>query len=351
MDPSPRPEPPSNLPAVPPERRPATQPPWATGRRRASGGHASSPGAGSPGEPGPRPEPGAQPEPGSWGEPDPPGGGAGRGAGGGPPDWWRRLRPRSIRTALGLGLVAAALLLLPFLDDPARWWIPTGLGFGTLALLYLFRLDRLLFGWAPHVAGVVLVAALVWSTRGNPWSWALAVSVGVVLAGLLLLPRWRVLAVGVVLLAVSAVGHQFRSSEIAAQQAQIDAQAGNELRTVLGVDRPQLALVSLDSGVQDGNPRRVCRLVQDAALAQLLAATAAPSCEQAVATMHARAGGGRVTEPDRNADPAVAPGQSVTVDGCRTVWGRAAGPALGRVVLVRTEAVAPTYQISAFRAC
>lgn len=294
--------------------------------------------------------PGAADQPDGAAPPDP---GAGPGGGAPRPDWRRRLRPRSLRLAVGLGLVAAALLLFPFLDDPDRWWIPAGLGFGTLALLYLFRLDRLLFGWAPHVAGVVLVGALVWSTRANPWSWALAVSVGVVLAGLLLLPRWRVLAVGAALLAVSAVGYQFRSTEIADQQAQVDAQAGNEMRTVLGVTRPQLALVNLDAGVQDNDANRVCRVVQDAALAQLLQATGAPTCEQAVATLHQRdaGGSGRVTEPDRKADPTVAPGQSVTVDGCSTAWGAAAGRALGRVVLTRTDAPTATYQVAAFRPC
>ena len=338
MEPTSRPEPSPNLPAVPPERRPAQ--PWATGQRRTgepASGQGADPGADAPGGSGPDPEPGPDRDPFSHL----------RHRGGGRP-----LRPRNLRLAVGLGLVAAALALFPFLDDPARWWVPVGLGFGTLVLLYLLRLDRVLFGWAPHVAGVVLVGALVWGTRQNPWVWAIAISAGVVLAGLLLLPRWRVLAVGGVLLLVSLVGHQFRSSELAEEQARVDAQAGQEMRTVLGVDRPQLALVSLDSGVQGNNPRRVCRLLQDAALAQVLQATAAPTCEQAVAILHARAGsGGRVTEPDRRADPTVAPGGSVTVDGCRTAWGAGAGPGLGRVVLTRTDAPAPTYQVAAFQTC
>lgn len=338
MEPTPEPTP--NLPAVPPERRPVADP-WATGRRRGPGGgpgagdaNGGGPGVGVPG-------------------PDP----VGDSAPGGPsgergPDWRRRLRPRSVRLAVGLGLVAAALLLLPFLDDPALWWIPVGFGFGTLVLLYLLRLDRLLFGWAPHVAGVALVGALVWATSANPWSWGLAAGVGTVLAGLLLLPRWRVLAAGLVLLVISGIGYQFRSTEIAGEQARIDAQAGNEMRMVLGVDRPQLALVSLDSGVAANNPRRVCRLVQDAALTQLMQATAAPSCEQAVAVLHGRTNGsGRQTEPDRGADPDVAPGGSVTVNGCGTVWGAATGPSMGKVLLTRTAAAVPTYQVAAFQPC
>lgn len=323
MEPTPEP---TNLPAVPPERRPVADP-WATGRRRSSGTGPED----APREP-------ADDAP-AGGDPNPRPG----------PDW-RRLRPRNLKLAVGLGLVAAALLLLPFLDDPARWWVPVGIGFGALVLLYLLRLDRLLVGWAPHAAGLALVAALVWATGDNPWSWGLAAGAGVLLAGLLLLPHWKVLAVGVAVLVISGVGYQFRSAEITEQKARIDAQAGNEMRMVLGVDRPQLALVSLDSGVAGNNPRRVCRLVTEAALAQLMQSTAAPSCEQAVTVLHARRGSAPETEPDRSADPVVEPGGSVTVNGCRTVWGSAA-PSIGKVVLTRTAAPSPTYQIASFQPC
>ncbi|KAA1020252.1 hypothetical protein FVA95_21420 [Pseudonocardia sp. EV170527-09] len=284
----------------------------------------------------------------------PSGPGAGRDdpTGPGPDDpWapWRRLRPRSLRGATALGLAGAALLLLPFLDDPDRWWVPVGLGFGTLVLLALLRLDRLLQGWAPHVAGVVLVAALVNGTRENPWAWALALSVGVIVAGALLLPRWKVLALGVVLLVVSGVGYSFRSAEIRQDQARIDAQAGTQFRTDLGVARPQLALVSLDTGVASPNPARVCRLVQPAALDQVRAATGAPTCEDAVAVLHGRVPeGAGVTEPDRRPDPVVAVGATTTVDACRSAWG-AAAPQLGRVVLTRTTP--STFQVSSFAPC
>lgn len=257
-----------------------------------------------------------------------------------------------------MGIVGAALLLYPFAaasstDDNYAWWIPIGLGVGTLALITLFRLDRVMFGWAPHVAGLVLVGALVWQTSLNPWAWGLAVGVGVSLAGLLLLPRWRVLVIGVALLVVAGIGYQIRAGELTQQQAQMDAQAGEQMRAGLGVERPQLALVSLDSGVADNNPRRVCRLLQDAALGQILQATGAPACEQAVNVLHGRlaAGSGRETVPDRSPDPTVAPGATTVVDGCSTTWGSAAGPTMGRVVLTRTDAPTPTYQVSGFQPC
>ncbi|WP_224387520.1 hypothetical protein [Pseudonocardia sp. ICBG1293] len=262
---------------------------------------------------------------------------------------WRRLRPRTVRGATALGLAGAAVLLLPFLDEPDRWWVPVGLGFATLVLLALLRLDRLLQGWAPHVAGVVLVAALVNGTRENPWAWALALSVGVIVAGVLLLPRWTVLAAGVVLLVVSGVGYSFRSAEIRDDRARVDAQAGAQFRTDLGVARPQLALVSLDTGVSSPNPARVCRLVQPAALDQLRAATGAAGCEDAVAVLHGRVpAGAPVTVPDRRPDPVVAVGATTTVDACDSAWG-AAAPGLGSVVLTRTTQT--TFQVSAFAPC
>ncbi|MBC3194622.1 hypothetical protein H7X46_26590 [Pseudonocardia sp. C8] len=265
---------------------------------------------------------------------------------------WRRLRPRSIRGASALGLAGAAVLLFPFLDDPDRWWIPAGLGLGTLVLLALLRLDRLLNGWAPHVAGVVLVGALVQGTARNPWAWGLALGVGVVVAGLLLLPRWKVLAVGAALLAASGIGYTFRSVELAEERARVDAQAGAQMRAALGVDRPQLALVALDTGVAGGNPARVCRVAQDPAIDQLRAATGAATCEDAVAVLHSRVPPrAEITRPDRESEPDVPPGGTLTVDGCGSAWGAAAGRELGRVVLTRTDAATPTYQVSGFAPC
>ena len=177
MEPQNRPDP-TNLPAVPPPGADADPPgadPWASGRRRDTGQ-------------------------------------------GGVVSWARRFRPRSAKTAVGLGLVGAAVLLYPFAaassqDDNYAWWLPIGLGVGTLALITLFRLDRVMFGWAPHVGGLVLVGTLVWQTSLNPWSWGLAAGVGVVLAGLLLLPRWQVLAVGTAVL--DAAGMASDRTEVA----------------------------------------------------------------------------------------------------------------------------------------
>jgi hypothetical protein len=288
-----------------------------------------------------------------------------------PPPWWagvgdrlrrtptgdrpvRRSRPRSWRGATGLGLIGAAVLLVPFLDEPSRWWIPFGLGAGTLVLLAVLRLDRLLKGWTWHVAGVVLVAALVSATSQNPWAWAFAASVGVVLAGLLRLPRWQLLAVGLVLVAVSLVGYRFRAADVRAQENQVAAQAGAQLQQSVGVTRPALVLTNLTAGIQDPDPQRICRIAQPAAVAQLAQATGTGTCADAVGVLHTRLRPGSESPtavPRATSAAPLPPGATTVVDACATSWVQAAGAALGKVELVRTPAAKETYQIAAFRPC
>src|SRR5918997_3298260 len=83
------------------------------------------------------------------------------------PHRWRRLT-RTRRGAVGLGIVAAALLLWPF----AGWfWIPWLAGLAVLVLVGLLRLDRLLGGWSWHVGGLAGGAGVVLGTRA--WGWGL----------------------------------------------------------------------------------------------------------------------------------------------------------------------------------
>src|SRR5918995_1524724 len=95
---------------------------------------------------------------------------------------WRRLT-RTRQGASGLAILVAALLLWPF----AGWfWIPWVAGLVVLVLIALLRLDRLLHGWAGHVAGLAVVIGLMLAT--GPWDWALAASLGMLLAGLVQWP-------------------------------------------------------------------------------------------------------------------------------------------------------------------
>jgi len=172
----PRPEPPPWLPVT---RTPSPPAPSAgaaggAGARPADGGAAPSGGGASPPPATPRPT-----------------------------FTWQRLT-RTRRGAAGLAIGSAALLLWPFAGWAAIPWL---VGLGVLVLLRLLRLDGLLRGWVWHLGGLVVVAGLMYST--GPWAWALAASIGVLVAGLLQLPWWRLAAVGVVMCAVSGVGFAF----------------------------------------------------------------------------------------------------------------------------------------------
>jgi hypothetical protein len=176
--------------------------------------------------------------------------GAARPVGG--PSRWARL-VRSPRGAAGVALLAAALLLWPFAGwTPWPWLI----GLALLVVLHLLRLDGLLRGWAPHLGGLAVVAVLMDLT--TPWAWALAASMGVLLAGLVLLPRWKVAAVGAALCLVAGTGFgitQYRTQEqIAAQQAQAQLQSQGQQ----GAARPQGVLPVLLNRIAEDVPGPVC---------------------------------------------------------------------------------------------
>ncbi|WP_181779002.1 hypothetical protein [Pseudonocardia pini] len=246
------------------------------------------------------------------------------------------------------------MLLYVFLafDDQARFWVPLAAGLVVLVLLALLRLDRLLKGWTWHIAGLALLAGLVYETAGNAWAWALAASTGVLVAGLLRLPRWQLAAIGAGLFVLSFVGYQFRAAEVRQQEDQVAQQAGDEMRQALGVSRPALVLLNLDRGIRDADPDPVCRLLDPQAGTQLLQATGAPTCEAAVASLHAAvpAGSPDPTAQRTSGTQTLPPGTVVPLDACTGLWGRAA-PALGTVDAVRTEAPKETWRITAFHAC
>lgn len=287
----------------------------------------------------------------------------------------RGFRPRSLKGAVGLGIAGAALLLFPFLDDPHRWWIPAGLGLGTLVLLTLLRLDHLLKGWTWHVAGLALLAALVTETSRNPWAWAFAPSIGLLIAGLLRLPRWKIAAVGALACVLAIVGYQFRAVEVRQEEAAAAVQAGETTRQTLGKSSPGLLLESLERsliGVQASystqpvvDVEAFCIMVVDSAETQLLAATAAPDCPAAITQLHERVPAGakpsdsRATTLSSEGGAASAsqatttlsrPGDTVTVDACSSVWGEVA-PSLGRVVAERTDASRETWRVAGFAPC
>jgi membrane protein YdbS with pleckstrin-like domain len=262
---------------------------------------------------------------------------------------WRRLT-RSPRGAAGLAIVVAALLLWPF----AGWSvIPWLAGLGAVVLLRLLRLDKLLRDWDLHLAGLVVIAGLMLSS--GPWSWALAASIGVLLAGSAQLPWWKLAAVGAVMCLVSGVGFgitQYQQEQKAVaerqvtseqNQGQIAEQAGQILRI----------LDQTITGPQ-ADPDLLCSILAPPAEQQLSAAVGAPDCHAATSVLHDRLRGTDTGRPQNSIPPGAnqqPPPQTMVLDACQRPWAEAAGPALGKVTIQLVNATQRSYLVSGFGAC
>ncbi len=263
----------------------------------------------------------------------------------GGPHRWRRLT-RTRRGAVGLGIVAAALLLWPF----AGWfWIPWLAGLAVLVLVALLRLDRLLGDWSWHVGGLAVLVGLM--LRTGPWDWALAASLGVLLAGLVQLPWWRLAAVGAVLCVLAGIGWGFDRNREAQEAAAREAQRSRENFSLLGEQTPERVLPALLEGIGQADVVGVCGLLSPQARTAFVQAARAADCRGAVEHFH------RVlprVPPLRNLHaPIGRAGNAVMVDGCRTIWGSAdlGGTALGVLDVSQTEPPGRTYFVGGFRPC
>jgi hypothetical protein len=261
------------------------------------------------------------------------------------PHRWRRLT-RSRSGAVGLAVVVAALLLWPF----AGWfWIPWLAGLVVLVLIGLLRLDRLLNGWAWHIGGLAVVVGLMLKT--GPWDWALAASLGVLLAGLVQLPWWRLAAVGAVLCLLAGIGwgvDRYRAAqEEAAQHAQTSLQNRGQIR----VARANLVLQVLLSSVGRGDVGPVCdSILAEPVRAPFSAAFGQPDCAAAVRSLASRVDDAAAYA--RGRAPSTGAGDVLTVDACRITWtaGATPGPQLG-VLTVGRVGTEVTYVVTGFRAC
>lgn len=256
---------------------------------------------------------------------------------------WRRLT-RSPRGAAGLAIVAAALLLWPF---SGLSWIPWLAGFGALVILRLLRLDGLLRGWDLHIAGLVVVAGSMLST--SPWAWALAASIGVLLAGLAQLPWWRLAAVGAVLCLVSGAGFGYATYQDRVDERQLAVQAGNQIRAELGTSRFDTVLPALMRAVADNNSTRFCALLVADAETQFVQASGSSDCASAVARLAAA-----VRNPEDYAKP-TAPIMEQRggwlIDACATRWDTpSAGPQLGRL-RVEQARTGGAFVVTGFQPC
>jgi hypothetical protein len=258
---------------------------------------------------------------------------------------WRRLT-RTRKGAAGVAILAAALLLWPF----AGWfWIPWLAGLVVLVLVALLRLDRLLRGWAWHLGGLAVVVGLMLVT--GPWDWALAASLGVLLAGLVQLPWWRLAAVGAVLCLVAGVGWGVDRYRAAQERAAQEAQRSQENMSQLGERSPDRVLPALLEGIGQGDVVGVCGLLAEPARNRFVQAAGTADCASAVGHFHAALP--RVP-PLRDLDaPVSGAGVAVTVDGCRTAWASPGlgGSELGILQVAQAPPPGQTYFISGFGPC
>lgn len=241
-------------------------------------------------------------------------------------------------------MLAAALLLWPFAGFS---WIPWLIGLAALVVLRLLRLDGPLRGWDLHLAGLVVVSGQMLDT--TPWAWALAASIGVLIAGLMRLPRWPLVAVGAVLCVLTGVGYWWAGVTAERAAAAAYAPAQERSRQDQGVSRPNGVLPIVLNRIAQGSPDAICdNLLTETARAPFVAAVGAPDCAAAVRALSAQ------VEDTRRYAAADAPSSplpnGLTVDACSLDWGGAtAGPQLGHLTITAT---APSrYRITGYQPC
>lgn len=261
---------------------------------------------------------------------------------------WKRLT-RTPYGAAGLAIGATAVLLTPFSGWSPWPWLA---GIAVLVLLALLRVDRLLGRWVWPLGGLVVVAGLMLST--TPWAWVLAASIGVLVAGLLRLPRWRLAAIGAVLCLLSGGAYAYVSAQEAQVSAEEQARTQEESRGLQGVPRPTALLPTLLNRLSYGDrpeaPGAVCdNLLAEAARTAFVASVRAPDCVAAVQSVTAG-----ITDRNSYADaeaPAREQGDGLVVDACEMTWDDgAAGPQLG-VLTVGREPTGQSYVVTGFAPC
>lgn len=247
----------------------------------------------------------------------------------------RRRRP--LRVVVGVAILVSIGLLWPFADW--NWW-PVVTGLGVLVLLYLLRLNWLLLGWAPHLAGLVTVTLLL--GRTGPWVWGFAAGLAVLGYGLVRIPDWRLAAVGAALTAVFGIGYGISQYRTDAQLAQEHAHTSAEQAANVMATSAELIVPSFTNSVAGGDSRTMCDLLGPTAAAQFAAAHAAPDCSRAVAALTAQ-----VTNPGAYRSASLPAGAIVkradgaTVDACKARWPTGAGAAASAAMGARTAAPGP----------
>jgi hypothetical protein len=249
---------------------------------------------------------------------------------------------------VGVAILAAIGLLWPFADW--NWW-PVVTGLGVLVLLYVLRLNWLLLGWAPHLAGLVTVVLLL--GRTGPWVWGFAAGLALLGYGLVRLPDWRLVAVGAALTAVFGIGYGVSQYRTDAQQAADAMRVTREQQVRMVAGPAELALFRLANGVQAGDPGVACAVLGPKAGAEFGSAAGAADCAAAVRALsaqvsdktgyanHYTSSGGLLR--GGLVGPSGAP--TAVADGCAA---SVAGPRLGRLELRREKS---DYVVTGYQPC
>src|SRR5437588_5829092 len=111
-----------------------------------------------------------------------------------------------------VGLLVAFAILWPLAGWP--WW-PVIVAVGLVLVLRVFTFDKLLSGWTGALAAGILAAWCV--PYVSVWTVLTAAGAGGVIAGLLRLPQWYVLALAGVVLLPAAVGFTWERIQAARQ--------------------------------------------------------------------------------------------------------------------------------------
>ena len=266
-----------------------------------------------------------------------------------------------VRTVFTARLAPVLLLVFavvwPLAGFP--WW-PLLLVLGLAVVLRVLGFGYLLAG---KRGPVLLVTLLLVTTLGewSPWLAATGLGAALVVAGLVRLPRWQLLAVGMVLFLCAGAGWVAETVIAAQQRAASWAQTSDYNRAQLLPRSPRGVLGAVMESVADADTSAACGLFTEPAQAQLAAAFDAPDCPAAVLAWHER-----VTRPeDYGLSPrllgdvaTVSPDrETATVAGCGLRWFSPiegdeppAGPTSpGRMQLRRV--LGTGYQITDYRPC
>lgn len=254
---------------------------------------------------------------------------------------------------IGLGVAAVTMWGL------AGWHL-WALGVALAAVLLVRLVERFVpAGWR-HISGplvLVLIVGALAQLADSPWSWGIAAGLIAVAATAPRWRRWPPLAVALVLLVGSAVGHgvwQYQQDHKPLLTPEEHEYNVSQLR----LREPRLFAQRLNASINVGDDWGVCFMFNDHARQQFTASVSgATSCEDAVQRLHDQIRDRRRYDyPSWDSDALHVDGKRATFDLCRVYWGDVfsgavhdVGPKLGKLTL--ENPVGPGWIITDYQPC